>query len=263
MTEDVMANIYEEAVQTSYRKAGEIATIDGGVSKGTVKTLLHKTVFPSSFQIPMVKRVVENIYIDADEDHYHLQFQETKGDIVTSENGRKKNGAITKLIYVFEGIEPVAPKSKRHRLINAHYFCRGNDQDNKELWKEVFAYIEAVYDMDAIQHVYINSDGGAWIKSGYQGLMNATFVLDGFHLSKYVAKMIGHMKDSQMDAKEEIYDAIKNRDKKDFKNIKERLKNCTDSEDVQTKIDEAAAYILSNWMAAKYRLQKQDGIVSC
>ena len=81
MTEDVMANIYEEAVQTSYRKAGEIATIDGGVSKGTVKTLLHKTVFPSSFQIPMVKRVVENIYIDADEDHYHLQFQETKGDM--------------------------------------------------------------------------------------------------------------------------------------------------------------------------------------
>ena len=41
MTEDVMANIYKEAVQTSYRKAGEEATGIEGVSKQTVKNQLH------------------------------------------------------------------------------------------------------------------------------------------------------------------------------------------------------------------------------
>ena len=56
MTEDVMANIYQEAVQTSYRKAGEEATSIEGVSKQTVKNQLHKLKFPKSFQIPEVKK---------------------------------------------------------------------------------------------------------------------------------------------------------------------------------------------------------------
>ncbi|MFR6562978.1 MAG: hypothetical protein ACLUR5_14440 [Eubacterium ventriosum] len=45
---------------------------------------------------------MDYLYIDADEDHYALQFQEKKGDLEVSENGRKKNGAITKLVYVYE-----------------------------------------------------------------------------------------------------------------------------------------------------------------
>ena len=56
MTENVMANIYQEAVQTSYRKAGEEATSIEGVSKQTVKNQLHKLKFPKSFQIPEVKK---------------------------------------------------------------------------------------------------------------------------------------------------------------------------------------------------------------
>ena len=51
-----MANIYKEAVQTSYRKAGEEATSIEGVSKQTVKNQLHKLKFPKSFQIPEVKK---------------------------------------------------------------------------------------------------------------------------------------------------------------------------------------------------------------
>ncbi len=33
---------------------------------------------------------MDYLYIDADEDHYALQFQEKKGDLEVSENGRKK-----------------------------------------------------------------------------------------------------------------------------------------------------------------------------
>ena len=63
-----------------------------GVTKGTVKNVLHQIKFPKNFQIPEVKKVVDYLYIDADEDHYHLQFQNKKGDIPISENGRKCNG---------------------------------------------------------------------------------------------------------------------------------------------------------------------------
>ena len=263
ITEDVMRNVYQEAVQTSYRKGGELASADGGVSKGTVKNILHATKFPENYQKQKTKRVVEYLYIDADEDHYHLQFNQKKGDLKISENGRKLNGAITKLIYVFEGIRPVSPKSDRHELIHPHYFCRGNDQDNKNLWKEVFDYIETTYDMEQIKRIYVSSDGGSWIKEGYRGLCATTFVLDGFHLSKSVGKMTGHMKDSKEDAKKELYRAIRSQTKKEFESIVERLKDCTDKPKTIEKIEKEANYILSNWTAAKYRLQKKEGVVSC
>ena len=262
MTEDVMANIYREAVQTSYRKAGEAAS-PSGITKGAVKDVLHKIQFPPNFRIPMVKKVVDYLYIDADEDHYHLQFQKRKGDLERNENGRKCNGAINKMIYVFEGIEPEAPKSKRNRLINAHYFCRGEAQDNKELWKEVFAYIDATYDTDKIKRVYINSDGGRWIKTGYRGLSDVTFVLDEFHLTKYIHKLTHHLKDSIFDAKSELHECIRFGTKEEFLEIAERLRWCTTSEKDLRRINEAASYIASNWTAAKYRLRKSDGVVGC
>ena len=262
MTEDVMANIYQEAVQTSYRKGGEMACPEG-VTKGTVKKELHRITFPKSFQIPEVKRKVPYLYIDADEDHYHLQFQQKKGDLVINENGRKCNGAINKIIYVFEDIVPEAPKSKRNKLVNAHYFCRGIEQDNKELWEEVFDYIEATYDTDNIKRIYINSDGGNWIKTGHYGIANTMFILDEFHLSQSFMRLTRHMKDSREDAIYELRDCIRRKKKTDFFEIVERLKSCTNSEKVIKRIEKEAEYIASNWTAAKYRLKKKEGVKGC
>lgn len=263
MTEDVMAKIYSEAVQTSYRKAGEAATTEEGVTKATVKNLLHDTQFPKNFQIPEVKKQVENLYIDADENHYHLQFKETRGDITRKEQGRKLNGGMIKMAYVFEDIIPEAPRSKRNKLVGTHYFCRGDEQSSKDFWKEIFEYIEATYDTSKIKRLYINADGGAWIKQGYRGLSDAVFILDEFHLSEYVRKMTGHLKDSQDDAIHEIYDCIRNKQKSDFTQLVEKIKGCTDSEKIQEKVEIAAKYIDSNWTAAKYRLRKKEGVLPC
>ncbi len=88
------------------------------------------------------------LYIEADEDHVSLRFQETKGDLQVNQYGRKLNGMINKLIYVHEGVEKDAPKSKRHHLVNAH-------------WDEVYAYIDNNYDIDSIKKIYLGADGGA------------------------------------------------------------------------------------------------------
>ena len=261
MTEDVMANIYQEAVQTSYRKGGELASPEG-VTKSTVKKLLHETKFPPNFEEPSEKKEVDYLYIEADEDHYHLQFKDKKGDLEISKNGRKLNSAINKLIYVHEGIEPEAPKSKRYRLINPHYFCRGDDIENKALWDEVYAYIDATYDLEKVKKIYVNSDGGGWIKSGQRQLgSGAIFVLDEFHLSKYISKMINHMEDSIEDAREEIADCIRNKKKSDFLEIVDRLKACSKSDKTTERIMEAAGYIASHWTAAKLRLRRSEGVV--
>ncbi len=260
MSDDVIAAILREAVQTSYRKGGEAASPDG-VTKATVKNILHALIFPRNYRVPAVKKVVEYLYIEADEDHYHLQFQNEKGDLERNSAGRKNNGAVNRLIYVHEGIEPEAPRSKRYRLINPHYFCRGEGEDNRDLWKEVFSYINDCYDTEKIRKIYLNSDGGLWIQSGYRRMAGITFVLDGYHLKKYISGMTSHMKEGKEKAVSEIYDCIRNKTKAEFLEHVKGLEEAAGQESGLRRIREASGFITSNWMAAKYRLKNSPGIV--
>ena len=263
MTEDAKAQVYEEAVQTSYRRGGEAVNEKDHVSKEAVKSILHSTKFPPNFKAPQVKKEVEYLYIDADEDHYHLQFKEHKGDLERSENGWKLNSGMTKIIYVYEGIEPDAPESKRHHLVNPHYFCRESEEDNNALWDEVYSYIENSYDTGKIKCIYLNSDGGSWIKGGMDRISGIQYVLDEFHLSKYIAKLTAHMEDSKEDARIELCEAIRDKTRAAFDEVVQKLKDCTDSEKTQEKIEKAAGYIKTNWSGAQRRLRKEDGVVAC
>ena len=263
MTEDVVANILEEAVDTSYRRGGEAASDGTSVSKQTVKNILHNLEFPKySYEGP--RKVVDYLYIDADEDHTPLQFQKVKGDLEQNEYGRKNNCQITKLIYVYEGVEPEAPKSKRNRLINPYYFCRVCEgQENEELWKEVLEYIERTYDTSRIKKIYLNSDGGGWIKAGTKVIDKAVAVLDGFHISEHLIAMTGHLYDSQDEAIRQLRSCIRKKSKKEFDDVVEKVKLSITSEAKLKKIDEHARYIMNNWTAARARLVAQDAVHGC
>ena len=148
LTEDAQAKLLEEAAQISYRKAGEETSLTDQVSKQTVKNKLHNLIFPQQREEKPEKKAVELLYIDADEDHVSLQFKEKKGDLEVRENNWKNNCVLAKLVYVYEGIEPESPKSKRHRLVNPHYFSGVYDgADNAKLWDEVYAYLDSHYDL--------------------------------------------------------------------------------------------------------------------
>lgn len=231
ITEDAQARMLKEAVQTSYRRGGEETSLTTEVKKQTVKNKIHALEFPKNNEKPVKKKVVEYLYIEADEDHASLQFREKKGDLIENENHRKNNCLITKLVYVHEGIEKEAPKSKRQKLINPHYFCGTSyEENNTEFWDEIYEYISNHYDLDKVKKIYLSSDGGAWIKSGMKRIAGITYVLDEFHLEKYLTKLTSHMKDS----------------KEDEAGLK--------------RIAIAKEYILSNWMAAKLRLRHQNGV---
>ena len=165
ITEDAIANVLTESVQTSYRRGGENVSIGRtAVSKQTVKNILHNLKFPD-IDNPTEKKVVDYLYIDADEDHVALQFKDQRGDIEKNEDGYKNNTFLTKLAYVYEGVEKEAPQSKRHRLINPYYFSgSGAYETNEEFWNEVYEYIESHYDTSKIKKIFLNADGGPWIK---------------------------------------------------------------------------------------------------
>lgn len=264
MTEDAEANLLEEAVQTSYRRGGEEVSLTAEVSKQTVKNKLHELTFPKNEEALKEKKAVEYLYIDADEDHVSLQFREKKGDLVANENHQKNNCMIAKLVYVYEGIEKEAPQSRRHKLVNPHYFCRVCDgEENIKFWDEIYRYLDHHYDLSSVKKIYINSDGGGWIKSGMRRIAGVVHVLDEFHLKKYIMKLTSHMQDSAEDAGKEIYRCMRRGTKEEFIDIVERLRHCLKTEAGNKRLDESRDYILSNWTAARLRLLHREGIVGC
>ena len=118
------AHALREAVETSYRKGGEEACLtDDVVTKQTVKNLIHDLEVEMPEEIPEKKKQIKTLHIQADEDHVALQFYRKKGDLQISENGRKSNTVMPKLILLYEDImEEGKLGSKRYRLTGKHYF---------------------------------------------------------------------------------------------------------------------------------------------
>ena len=261
LTEDAEACILEEAVQTSYRRGGEAASILDKVSKATVKNKLHSLTFPEQ-PIASEKKQVQYLYIDADEDHVPLQFFESKGDIIPDEKGRKYNNVPVKLAYVYEGIRPVAPKSNRYELINPHYFSGVYEgKSNEAFWDEIAEYIEQNYDTENIERIYLNADGGSWIRGWKSSIQGITTVLDEYHINKYLTKMTSHLWDSKEDARDKLREIIRGGTKAQFDEETELLKEYTDDEKTINRINDSLKYITSNWMAAKLRLRRESGVV--
>ncbi len=100
ITEDAEAGIFKEAAESSYRKGGANASINGNaISKETVMNKLHRLDFP--VVKPDEKKEFKTIYIDADEDHVSLQYLEHKGDI----RKPRTNTVMPRIIYVYEGMD--------------------------------------------------------------------------------------------------------------------------------------------------------------
>ena len=264
MTEDAEERLLYEAVQTSYRRAGEECSILDSVSKQTVMNKLHGLMFPPLKAIPAAKKIVDYLYIDADEDHIALQYRDKKGDLVTNGQGRKKNNVLAKLVYVYEGVEAESPKSCRHRLINPYYFSGiYKGKDNQKLWDSVYEYMDSHYDLSKVKIIYLNSDGGGWIKEGASRFSGVVKVLDGFHLSQYLFKMTGHLLDSASDACDELRDAIKNGSKPSFISVVDKVLIYAETDKARARINNCRDYILNNWKPAKARLHSRDKVHGC
>ena len=265
MTADAEAKLLTEAVQNSYRRGGEECSLESSVSKQTVKKKIHALKFPKNGKKPEKKKELEYLYIEADEDHVSLQYRDKKGDLKKNENGQKNNCLLTKLVYVHERIEPEAPKSKRYKLVNPYYFCRVCDgKGNENFWDEIYEYIESHYELSKTKKIYLGADGGGWIETARKRIHGVSYVLDEYHLQKYLMRMTSHMKDSTEDAWKELCDAIKRKAKEDFIGIADRLIDALPAEKTESgtkRIKESRDYILSNWGAARLRLLRKDGVI--
>ena len=252
VSQAALAQALREAVETSYRKGGEEACLTGDVvTKQTVKKLIYGLEVEMPEDIPEKKKRIKKLHIQADEDHVALQFYEKKGDLQISENGRKSNTVMPKLILLYEDIEEEGkPGSKRYRLTGKHYFggVYEGAEANEDLWLEVQQYIYDSYDTEYLENVYIAGDGAPWIVLGCQVLEKSKFVLDKFHLWKYISAATSHLLDSTEDARELIYAAIREKDQEEVQRLLRKCGASALTPGKQKEIEACRKYIQNNWL---------------
>ena len=260
MSDGVEAALLEEAVQTSYEKAGKEACPGECVSRETVMRHVRRLEIPAKSQEePAVKKKTRILYAEADEDHAVLQFHKKKGDIKRF-NGHADNKQIVKLVYVHEGYTDSG--MDRKELKNVVYFgglYRG--KDNGKLWNEVKTYIGKQYAAEEMEKIYFQSDGGAWMKKGLETL-GAEFVLDGFHIQEYIrrmARLAGDTEETREENRKKIQGWIEKGSRKELEGWAVQVKTGVKEKD-QKKLEESLKYIKNNWQGIRRRVKNKESI---
>ena len=136
------------------------------------------------------KKEIKVLYIEADEDHVALQGKKAKKE----SSGKTQRIIMPRLVYVHEGIDHEKSTRKRKVLKNTRYFG-GEYKNSEQIWLEVAEYIDKIYEMGSVEIIYLSGDGAAWIKQGLDWIPKSRFVLDNYHLNKYVKEATAHLDD--------------------------------------------------------------------
>ena len=219
--------LIEEAIDTPYRKSSKKISknviLTGQTVMNTIRNL--DTVSNQAASIKLINSEAKILYIEADEDHVSLQ------------NGKCVE---PRLVYVHEGKRKIG--KDRFKLINPRYFS-GVYKKSADLWLEVADYIDEVYGNKNIEKIYLSGDGAQWIKQGKEWIKDSIYVLDRFHLSKYIKKATAHMKGTH----QMMWHYINTNQKKYVKDLFKVIIEETEAETKKEAVKDAKRYILNNW----------------
>ena len=245
LLENVETKLIEEAIETNYEKAGKVVAYKTEISKQTVMNKISELKINMEEAKTTTKKVVDNIYCIADEDHVHLQ----KGGIEEP-----------RLVMVYDSI---MKNGKRTKLCNKKHFGGVYTGRIDDLWEEVLTYIDNTYELDKVKNIYILGDGANWIKTGLEWIPKSINVLDKFHLMKAVNGIVG--KENKDNAKEKaeykrrIYKSFYELDFKRTKEIIYEILAEEMEETVRAKKQKILQYILNNkeGISNLYKYQKE------
>lgn len=245
LLENVETRLIEEAIETNYKKAGKCAAYKTEISKQTVMNKISELNININELKVLNKKIVDNIYIIADEDHVHLQ----KGGIEEP-----------RLIVVYDSI---IKEGKRTKLCNKKHFGGVYKGKIDDLWEEVLTYLDNTYDLEKVKNIYILGDGANWIKTGLEWIPGSINVLDKFHLMKAVNGIVG--KENKENAQEKaeykrrIYKSFYSLDFKETKEIAYEILAEEMDKSVRERKEKLLRYILNNkqGIANLYKYQKE------
>ncbi len=231
MDVSLKSELVENAIDSPYRKSGMKASQSIDLTGQTVMNTIRELGPVENNIIPIKKKnkEIKLLFIEADEDHVALQ------------NGKCIE---PKLIYVHEGRELVS--KGRYRLKNKRVFS-GVYSSSEDIWLEVADYIDQAYDMDKIEKIYLSGDGANWIKQGIGWINKSEYVLDRFHLSKYVKKSTAHLPHIT----HSLWNYINRLEKENVKELFQVILEETESETKKESVKDSRRYIINNWEGIK------------
>lgn len=221
----VKGELVESAAQMSYEKSTvQVSRYNPElkISKQTVASTVREFK-PKEVQPPEIKRAVDTLYIEADEDHLKIR------------NGKS---AQARLIYIHEGVEG----EKRKALKQVRHFTTVI-KDPVSFWLEVCDHIDTHYDLDTLKQIYLSGDGGRWIRTGQEYIPGVTFILDKFHLAKSILSATAHAPEYRR----KIYQNIRALNQAGVLNKLTEALALAEGVARRKRIEQTITYIQNNW----------------
>jgi len=233
------ARVIELASEISYSSSGKKAC-DIQISGQTVMNKIRSLSEIKVEKIPEEKKEIEYLYIEADEDHVALQ----QGGCATP-----------RIIYIHEGI---TSKGKRNMLLEPYYVsCLRAKPET--IWEEVYEHIKNNYNTDKIKRIYLSGDGANWIKTGLDVIPKSKFVLDRYHMNKYVLKACANNKEYRS----KLWTCLNLCDKQGLEIVMEELYSKAESENKKKELIEIKSYLLNNWAGIEIQAYEAGRVIGC
>lgn len=246
-SEAAEAEILKEAAKTSYREAACVLPSKSVITKTTVMNKVHALTEKFPLDNPEEKKQCRYLFIEADEDH--LAEQQGKGS-------RERNvGFISRVAYVYDGVEKVCAGRKELKGIHYEAGLYEGSAGIEEFWRNVGRYISEHYETSEIEKIYVSGDGASWIKSATEYIPGSVFVLDKFHLMKYINQASGQMLDEKELCKSELYRMLHGNHRKEFTEYTDRMAASAENEET---VLELKKYVLNNWKAIQLALHDEN-----
>ena len=263
----VKSEIIRKANDQSYSRSGKLVVPDMEVSATTVMRNVRKNDWKMNIEERKEEEKIKakNIFIQVDEDHVKQR--------------NKKGCTISKIVTIYtkkriltkpERIPEV--KQVRKELVNKFTFS-GLYKDTQEMWEDVAYYIDCTYKKEEIETVFIMGDGASYIKAGTEWIAKSIFVLDTFHLEKYINHLNydEYLKTKLQEAIDQ-YDPIstENRMNEAIRKIEQEIeedkqleRNKKRLENRLKKIKEKKTYLMNQWQGIEAHDTYKDKLTGC
>lgn len=263
----VKAELIEKAKDQSYSKSGKLVVPEMEISSTTVMRNVRRNEWKMNIEERKEEEKIKakNIFIQVDEDHVKQR--------------NKKGCTISKIVTIYtrkrtltkpDRIDKV--KTPRRELVDKFTFS-GLYKDTQEMWEDVAYYIECTYKKEEIETIFVMGDGASYIKAGTEWIEKSVFVLDTFHLKKYINHLNydEYLKTKLQEAIDQ-YDPISTESimeeairkiEKEIKEDEELGRTTKRLENRLKKIKDTKTYLMNQWQGIEAHEIYEDKLTGC
>lgn len=263
----VKAELIQKASDQSYSKSGKLVVPEMEISSTTVMRNVRKNEWKMNIEERKEEEKIKskNIFIQVDEDHVKQR--------------NKKGCTISKIVTIYtrkrtltkpDRIDKV--KTPRRELVDKFTFS-GLYKDTQEMWEDVAYYIECTYKKEEIETIFVMGDGASDIKAGTEWIEKSVFVLDTFHLKKYINHLNydEYLKTKLQEAIDQ-YDPISTESimeeairkiEKEIKEDEELGRTTKRLENRLKKIKDTKTYLMNQWQGIEAHETYEEKLTGC